>query len=119
MTGPDAEGLAAFVLIKDTGNAVYSPLTHTQVVANQKETRCCWVTLLRACVLSRFSRVRLFATPWTVAHQAPLSMGLPRQEHWRGLPFSPPGDIPNPGIKPASPTSPALADRFCASAGSH
>ena len=44
-----------------------------------------------------------FATPWTVAHQAPLPMGFPRQEHWSGLPFPSPGDFPNPGIKPVSP----------------
>ena len=43
---------------------------------------------------------RLFATPWTVAHQAPLSMGFPRQEYWNGLPFPSPGDIPDPGIEP-------------------
>ena len=60
------------------------------------------------CVLS-FSRVQLFETPWTVAHQAPLSMGFPRQEYWSGLPFSSPGDLPDSGIKPASP---ALAGRF-------
>ena len=47
------------------------------------------------------SRAWLFATPWTVAHQAPLSMGFSRQESWSGLPFSPPGDLTNPGIKPA------------------
>ena len=51
----------------------------------------------------------LFATPWTVAHEAPLSMGFSRQEHWSGLPFLPPGDLPDPGIKPTSPVSPALA----------
>ena len=45
------------------------------------------------------------ATPWTVACQAPLSMGFPRQEYWRGLPFPPPGDLPNPGIEPMSPAS--------------
>ena len=44
----------------------------------------------------------------TVAHQAPPSMGFSRQEYWSGLPFPPPGDLPNPGIKPASPVSPAL-----------
>ena len=54
----------------------------------------------RACMLSRFSRVHLFVTPWTVAHQAPLSMGFSRQEYWRGLPFPPPGNIPNPGFEP-------------------
>ena len=43
------------------------------------------------------------ATPWTVAHQAPLSMRFSRQEHWSGLPFPPPGDLPNPGIEPSSP----------------
>ena len=44
-----------------------------------------------------------FATPWTVACQAPLSMGFPRQEYWSGLPFPSPGDLPNPGIEPLSP----------------
>ena len=50
------------------------------------------------------SRVRFFATPWTVAYQAPLSMGFSRQEYWSGLPFPSPGDLPDPGIKPGSPT---------------
>ena len=49
------------------------------------------------------SRVRLFATPWTVAHQAPPSMGFSRQEYWSGVPFPSPGDLPNPGIEPRSP----------------
>ena len=49
------------------------------------------------------SRVRLFATPWTVAYQAPPSMGFSRQEYWSGLPFPSPGDLPNPGIEPGSP----------------
>ena len=49
------------------------------------------------------SRVWLFATPWTVAYQAPLSMGFSRQEHWSGLPFPSPGDLPDPGIKLGSP----------------
>ena len=49
------------------------------------------------------SRVRLFATPWTVAYQAPLSMGFSRQECWSGLPFPSPGDLPDPGIEPGSP----------------
>ena len=49
------------------------------------------------------SRVRLFATPWTVAHQAPPSMGFSRQEYWSGLQFPSPGDLPNPGIEPRSP----------------
>ena len=44
-----------------------------------------------------------FVTPWTAARQAPLSMGFPKQEYWSGLPFSPPGDLPDPGIEPRSP----------------
>ena len=50
-----------------------------------------------------FSRVRLFATPWTIANQAPLSMGFSRQKYWSGLPFPSPGYVPNPGIEPGSP----------------
>ena len=58
---------------------------------------------------SCFSRVRLFGTPWTTAYQAPLSIGFSRQEYWsNGLSCPPPGDLPNPGIKPVSPVSPAL-----------
>ena len=50
------------------------------------------------------SRVQLFVTPWTVAHQAPPSMGFSRQEYWSELSFSSPGDLPNSGIEPGSPT---------------
>ena len=53
--------------------------------------------------MKSLSRVRLFATPWTVARQAPLSMGFSRQEYWSGLPFPSPGDLLDPGIKPTSP----------------
>ena len=59
-----------------------------------------------ACLLSR---VQLSVTPWTVAHQAPLSMGFPRQEHWSGWPFPPPGHLPGPGIEHESM---ALPGRF-------
>ena len=54
------------------------------------------------------SRVRLLATPWTVAHQAPLPMRFSRQGYWSGLPFPLPRDLPNSGIKPVSPVSSAL-----------
>ena len=63
-------------------------------------------------VLIRFSRVRLFVTPWTVARQAPLSMGFSRQEYWSGLPYLLPRDLPNPGMEPASLRSPHLAGGF-------
>ena len=49
--------------------------------------------------VSSLSRVRLFVTPWTVAYQAPPSMGFSRQEYWSGVPFLSPGDLPNPGIE--------------------
>ena len=62
-------------------------------------------------VLSRFSGVRLFATLWTVAHKAPLSVGFSRQEYCSGLTCPSSGDLSNPGIEPASLTSPALANR--------
>ena len=64
-----------------------------------------WLLLL---LLSRLSRVRLCATPETAAHQAPPFLGFSRQEHWSGLPFPPAGDLPDPGIEPASLTSLAL-----------
>ena len=67
----------------------------------------CWIHL---CVLTHLSCVRLFETLQTVALQASLSMGFSRQEYWSGLPCSPPGDLPNLGIKPTSLRSPALAD---------
>ena len=54
------------------------------------------------CVCQSLSCVCLFATPWTVAHQAPLSMGISRQEYWRRLPCPPPGDLPNPEIESLS-----------------
>ena len=75
---------------------------------------CCFhlfLLIMTTCmqVLSRFSCVRLLAMPWTVAHQAPLSLGFSRQEYQSGLPCPPPGDLPDPGIEPRSLTSPALA----------
>ena len=63
-------------------------------------------------MLSHFGHVWLFVTLWTVARQAPLYMGFSRQECCSGLPFPPPGDLPNPGVKLVSLTSPALADGF-------
>ena len=62
-----------------------------------------YVPSISLCV-KLLSRVRLSATPWTVARQAPPSMGFSRQEYWSGLPFPSPGDLPNPGIEPRSPT---------------
>ena len=61
------------------------------------------------CMLGHFSCVQVSVIPWAVAHQAPLSMEFSRQEYWSGLPFPPPGDLPNPETEL---TSPGLADRF-------
>ena len=68
-------------------------------VAISFSNACKWKVKVKS-----LSRVRLLATPWTAAYQAPPSMGFFRQEYWSGLPFPSPGDLPNPGIKPGSPT---------------
>ena len=63
-------------------------------------------------MLSHFRHVRLFAILWTIACQAPLSMGFSRQEYWSGLPCPSPRDLPDPGVEPVSLRAPALADGF-------
>ena len=67
---------------------------------------------LRVTCVCVLSSIRLFATEWTVAYQAPLSMGVSQQEYWSGLPFHPPAGIPDSGMEVASPLSPALGGRF-------
>ena len=80
----------------------HQPTVQTQTVSalEGRET-----TVLQICSreAKSLSRVRLFAAPWTVAHQAPLSVGFPGQEYWSGLPFPSPGGLPDPGIEPVSP----------------
>ena len=70
------------------------------------------VALIKTNMCFVLSWVQLFVVPWTVAHHAPLFMESSRQEYWSGLPLSIPGDLPNPGIEPASLVSPTLAGRF-------
>ena len=70
-----------------------------------------WISCVRGGDQS-VSQVRLFGTPWTVAHQALFFMGFSRQEYWSGSPCPLPGDLPDPGMEPASLMSPALAGRF-------
>ena len=72
-----------------------------------KLTVCVYV-----CVCWHFSRVQLFATPWTIACQSPLSMGFSKQEYWSGFLCPLPGDLPDPGIKPSSLMIYALSSRF-------
>ena len=72
----------------------------------------CWIICLWFSYFTSFARllchIQLFATLWIIAHEAPLSMGFPRQEYWSGLLYSSPGALPNPGIWPAFPASPTL-----------
>ena len=74
------------------------------LVAQWQLLRCYSLIVTVGCSVCLIS----FATPWTVALQAPLSMRFSRQESWKGLPFPSPGDLPGPGIEPRSPVSPAL-----------
>ena len=92
---------------------ITSPVQNVRRILNKDEAyiQFCVCVCTRVCTWSLIC-ICLFATTWTVARQAPLSMGFSSQEYWRGLPFPPPGDLPDPGIKPASPVSPALAGRF-------
>ena len=66
-------------------------------------SHACWPTEVCECVCQLLISVQVFVTPWTVAHQAPLSIESSRQEQWSGLPFPSPGHLPNPGIEPGSP----------------
>ena len=97
---------------------VVQPSTSKSFSSSPSETLYPWNTNCRLyfknfCVCAQFlSHVQFFATPWTVAHQAPLSIGFPRQEYWTGLPFPSPEDLPTPGIEPTSLASPILAGRF-------
>ena len=70
---------------------------------------CISIVLFLCVCVQWLSHVQFFEVPWTVVHQATLSMELSRQEYWSGLPFPPPWDLPDPGTEPASP---ALAGRF-------
>ena len=76
------------------------------------DVSCLGISKTHVCMLSRFSCIQLLATIWTVALQAPLSMGLSRKEYWSGLPCPPPRDLSGPGIEPMSLKSPALEGEF-------
>ena len=104
-----------FFNIANIGSSLFCFLNYESTITHLQET---WkiqtkLHIVPLCImLSHFSRVQLSVTPWTIARQAPLSMGFSRQEHWSGLPYPPPGYIPNPGVKPVSLMSPALTDGF-------
>ena len=88
------------------------PTSPAAISLNEWLLRSPSCSVMSCAMLSHFCRVRLFVTPQTVARQSSLFMGFSRQEYWSGLPFSPPGESSQPGIKPASLSSPALEDRF-------
>ena len=81
-------------------------------VTEQQTLSLLWSKVYQFSSVQLLSCVRLFATPWTTAHQAPLSMGFPRQESCSGLPFSSPGDLPDSGIETVSLVAPPLATGF-------
>ena len=87
-------------------------LLHCRQILYQLSLTCQEGSVGSGCVLSCFSCVQLFATLWTVTCQAPLSKGFSSQEYWSGLPWPPPGDLSNLGIKPASRMPPAQSGRF-------
>ena len=77
----------------------YKQKVETQADAETKEETSAYGKVK----VKSLNHVQLFATPWTIAHQAPPSMGFSRPEYWSGLPFPSPGDLPDPGIEPGSP----------------
>ena len=103
---PYVNQLESPVLVPGTGGPGLIPPSKTGQPVWARSHYCACV------VLSLSSRVRLCATPWPVACQAPLSVGLSRQEHWSGLPRPTPRDLPNPGIEPMSLMSATLAGGF-------
>ena len=124
LTQENNQRISNKVLLYSTGNYIQHPVTNYYGKEYEEECiyTCNWIIVLysrnqhntgnQLCGGKSLSRVQLFATLWTVAHQAPLSMGFSRQGYWSGLPHPPPGDLPNPGIEPESVMSPALAGGF-------
>ena len=98
-------------------NTHMHPYSYTNKYKLTEEIRtrlvdCTNVNIMRLCMPSCFSCVQFYETPWTVALQAPLSMGFSRQEYWNGLPCPTPGDLPNPRIELVFLMSPILASGF-------
>ena len=91
-------------MFSSAGNVFSSQGCHNKAANTVLKLNLC------VCMLSHCSRVQLFVTLWTVACQVPLSMRFSRQEYWSGLICPPPGDLPDPGIEPVSPVSPALQE---------
>ena len=86
-----------------SGDMLKYPLENNLQQNNENYTSVKFVVCIFFLTVKLLSRVRLFATPWTVAYQVPPSMGFSRHEYWSGLPFPSPGNLPYPGIEPGSP----------------
>ena len=86
-----------------SGDMLKYPLENNLQQNNENYTSVNFVVCIFFLKVKLLSRVRLFATPWTVAYQVPPSMGFSRHEYWSGLPFPSPGNLPYPGIEPGSP----------------
>ena len=87
-------------------------LNYESLITHLQETWRMQNKVTYACGLNCFSHVQLFVTPWSIAHQASLSIVFPRHENWSRFPCPSSGDLLNPGIKPVSLGSPALASGF-------
>ena len=108
MKGPLCCDAAQGVRRTDVCSVLFDPVSGTSNTPNLLTFLPVYPCLLLS-LFSHLVKSESFASLWTVAHQAPLSMGFPRQEYWCGLPFPSPGNLPYPGIKPMSPE---LAGRF-------
>ena len=97
------------LVIHFKSSIVYMSVLNSLTISDFDPSPLASISLFSIVKVKSLSRVRLFVTPWTVAYQAPPSMGFSRQECWSGLPFPSPGDLPNPGIEPGSPTLQANA----------
>ena len=94
-------GLTSHMALSTCSPGTYQERKRVQTLASLIALMTCLLNLhVHDCMLSHFSRVRLFATLWSVAHQTSLFKGFSRQEYWSRLPFPPPGDLPNPEINP-------------------
>ena len=93
-----------------TKNNMY--ILHVEKSNNSQSVKNKNIIQIPLVLMLLLSHAWLFASPWTVAHQAPLSMEFSRQEYCSRVPFPSPGDLPDPGLEPLSPASPALAVRF-------
>ena len=87
---------------QNEGNSFSLNVLNRWYVGENAKSRKSFLIRDEVVVVYSLNHIRLFATPWTIVHQAPLSMGFPRQEYWSGLSFPSPGDLSDPGIKPAS-----------------